>query len=598
MSIHKLTRERLLSIPTTEKQLNPGQIVQGKILKIYPNNKAQIQIGAQKMIAQLQASLSIGERYHFQVQAAEEFIHLKVIGESLTSQPEANVEKLLESLNIKTSKANINFVQSLINEKIPIEKQRLTEALNLMERVNHSLSTKDIIRQMVAHKLPLTPAVYHAIETNRIHAFSEEMNALLQQLRQAPTTQLNETLINQLNLLLEHPIQRGSIVAEQVQNLSTANQQQLFNILKNIRLINQQENMTSWQANLQKSPRENSRLEVSLHQNSSWIMEEREIIQALRQLNENGIKLQTEARQFLNRWSQTIQQSLATNQQLAPPQFTQLQSDLTKLIIPLVTKEHGIQLQLTENNQVYLKGLHTLLQTIANEQTITKINQLLTAINQQEAFLSSSIKEQFLTQIRHVLSFTGLAYEHTLNEQTTEEQTATIKSMLIQLTKQFDGSLNERAQHILHMINGMQLQSVNETSNFIQANLLIPGEKLSLNNDLYLDFESKKTEDGKINPDYCRILFYLDLASLKETIIDMNIQNRFVTITIFNEATQMKELLIPFQQKLKDRLQAIDYELVQVTFKPLQELDTKQQINKSSKSATHQNAYEGFDYRV
>lgn len=44
--------------------------------------------------------------------------------------------------------------------------------------------------------------------------------------------------------------------------------------------------------------------------------------------------------------------------------------------------------------------------------------------------------------------------------------------------------------------------------NFIQASMQIPGGKLATNNDLYIEFESKKTEEGQINPDYCRILFY------------------------------------------------------------------------------------------
>src|SRR5699024_10101587 len=107
-----------------------------------------------------------------------------------------------------------------------------------------------------------------------------------------------------------------------------------------------------------------------------------------------------------------------------------------------------------------------------------------------------------------------------------------IKSMLIQYIQQNNASNNEQAQQLLHIMNGLQLQSIHETNSFIYASLQIPGEKLHLNNDLQLEFESKKTEDGKINPDYCRILFYLELTNLDETIIDMHIQNRYISITV------------------------------------------------------------------
>src|SRR5690625_7465637 len=108
--------------------------------------------------------------------------------------------------------------------------------------------------------------------------------------------------------------------------------------------------------------------------------------------------------------------------------------------------------------------------------------------------------------------------------------------MLIQMIQQHDGVNRERAQQLLDFINGLQLQSVNETSNFIQASLQIPGAKLALNSDLHLDIDGEKTENGMVNPDHCRILFYLDLKNLKETIIDINIQIRTEAVTIlYNE---------------------------------------------------------------
>lgn len=60
MDIHKIT-DRLMNISSAEQTFKTGQIMKGKILKIYPNNKAQIKLASQNMIAQLELPLVVGE---------------------------------------------------------------------------------------------------------------------------------------------------------------------------------------------------------------------------------------------------------------------------------------------------------------------------------------------------------------------------------------------------------------------------------------------------------------------------------------------------------------------------------------------------------
>lgn len=591
MTIQQLTRERLFAVTETQRRLQPGQITQGEILKIYPNNKAQIQLGTQTMVAQLEASLSIGERYHFQVQSTDEFIHLKVIGDRLTKQTETNARNLLNALSLKVNNEKADFVQTLMNEKVPFDRKRLVQAFKLMEQMDKKSGAKDIIRQIFARGLPLETSVFKAIHATRVNGFSDEMKGLLHQLRQVPaTTPLHQTLVNQLSQLIERPAMTEVVFAEQILSGSTSEQQHLLSIVKNLSLIDKHIDLTSWQHSLLTSAKEK---QPPLQTN------EVNLRQALRQMNTNGVRLQVEAQQFLEKWGQLIQRSATTDTPLTEKEFSQIKNKLTRNILPFLTTEHGDRLQSISNNRMQMTTLHTLLQTLSNEQTFTKTDQLLTAVKQQEMFLNSSIKEQLLIQIQQVLSSTGLSYEHTLlQNMAEEEQVATIKSLLIQLTQQADGTLNERAQQLLHLINGLQLQSMNESNNFIQASLLVPGEKLHLNNDLYLDFESKKKADGKVDPDYCRILFYLDLSNLKETIIDMNIQKRLVTITIFNEYGLPENGWEPLQQTLRENLSLIDYQLFTVSFKPLHQLDSKRQSNTSLQSSASEHSYEGFDYRI
>src|SRR5699024_1722723 len=108
--------------------LQAGQIVQGHILKLYPNHKAEIQIGLHKLIAQLEASLTLDERYNFQVQTTDNVIYLKVLGDKLTKQANQNGMALLKQLGLKGNKHHAAFLQSLIAEGIPFDIVQLKQA--------------------------------------------------------------------------------------------------------------------------------------------------------------------------------------------------------------------------------------------------------------------------------------------------------------------------------------------------------------------------------------------------------------------------------------------------------------------------------------
>lgn len=60
--------------------------------------------------------------------------------------------------------------------------------------------------------------------------------------------------------------------------------------------------------------------------------------------------------------------------------------------------------------------------------------------------------------------------------------------------------------------------------------------------------EWKNEKDGKIDSNYARILFYLNLEALKETVIDMQVQNRIVSIYVYNELEGLDVLAEPLKK--------------------------------------------------
>jgi hypothetical protein len=94
-----------LPLDSKMNSFQPGQILNGKIIKLFPNGMASLQVGSQKMVAQLEASLDVQHRYWFQVQPGDGKVKLKVIGivpETRFSQGVNYITGLMNDLSIST----------------------------------------------------------------------------------------------------------------------------------------------------------------------------------------------------------------------------------------------------------------------------------------------------------------------------------------------------------------------------------------------------------------------------------------------------------------------------------------------------------------
>lgn len=391
MDIQQLQPAKRINGEMRTPLLKQGDIIQGKVLKLYPNQRAQIQLGLQKMTARLETALAAGEQYHFHVQSTDKETRLQVLGDRLNEQVESDATRLLRQLGIKPTKQHKALIEQLTSEKIPFTKTQLSDAFFLSSRAGNKTQAQQTIVRLLTQNLPLTEAVFDAVYTKHTSDFSEQLEALLSQLSKIPeSAELQQKLIERISLLIGH-----------------------------------------------------------------------------------------------------------------------------------------------------------------------------------SSLLSKNPSSVFSDHLHQVLQFTGLDYE---NQPKKNQQAETIKSMILQLANNSEGKLGNRAQQILHFINGLQLNSVDETPNMIQACLQLPCDKLELNRDLYLEFSGKKTKTGKLGTDHCRILFYLDLKHLHETVIDMNVQKRAVSLTVYNDYSNLERNLLGLKPTFKDMLHKLDYHLSNVIVQPLKQV--------------------------
>ncbi len=204
------------------------------------------------------------------------------------------------------------------------------------------------------------------------------------------------------------------------------------------------------------------------------------------------------------------------------------------------------------------------------------------------------IKEH-LQKLLHTI---GYSYENELLSNTDSKgaQWNQLKPLLLELLKQdAPVPVKELANALTDKITGLQLLS-QESGPITQLMLQFPLHFQHHSMDATLQYSGRKTKDGKIDSDYCRILFYLDLAYLKETAIDMQVQKRIVNITVFNENREIEPLMKGMLASLRIKLNEVQYSLSSLDFKSFQE-DKKNKIDINTKR-NNSAYYKGVDYKI
>lgn len=81
-----------------------------------------------------------------------------------------------------------------------------------------------------------------------------------------------------------------------------------------------------------------------------------------------------------------------------------------------------------------------------------------------------------------------------------------------------------------------------------------------------VQWSGRRKNGGKIDSNYCKIIFYLNLQFMKETLVEMNVQNRIVSIRISSLKKGLQEAVKPFLPALKEGLSKTGYTLSDVRF--------------------------------
>ncbi|CAM3752844.1 hypothetical protein [Alkalicoccus chagannorensis] len=553
----------------TSIQLRQGQVFQGTITQIYPGSSAQLQLGQMNLTAHLEAQLEKGRSYWFRVQSSEGMPRLQVLENVRPVEQgrnaSAEARQVLQQMGLQPTRTAEQALQHFTRENIPVNRETMQQAVQqLQQSPLAQRESLQLMGTMLRQDMPLTQASFQGMASLQMPASSAgAMGELLQQLRAAPAQgQASQQLQQVLSSLLSRsdPAASGPQLQQLAQMAASGNSQQQAQAAA----VLQQIGVSS--AGSPQAVMEHFRQQVLQPSNS----------QALQSLFPD----QAAAVRAAAEGTGSQQPSTPLQQMTAPQLFQQLMGSL-RLDTPQAVQQL-VQL-MGGGGQEPLRMLDQFVRNAPPQQlraAWTSLQQL-----DQSNWTGSSTAGQMGMQqgqsqaqagdpaLRMLMQQLGLQHEASLRggsgqQPAQTDAQASLKSALMQYLEQPANAAGRgQAEFLLNRVTGSQLMSHEQQQPSQQLLVQIPLTMFEKHTDMTLQWSGKKEEDGSFNADHCRILFYLQLDALKETVVDVQIQKRVVQVTVYNDEPKPRNVDSIWGPLLKESLENMEYRLSSVQWK-------------------------------
>ncbi len=609
MNFNTISSQQTVAQQSKPLVLREGQVFHGSIKQLFPNQVAEVQVGANKLVATLETPLKAGDSHYFQVTNTSGQIELKVVTGPMNQAGSTHqMNQLIESMNLPKSAEMRQILNQFIRNDIPVLREQLLQAEAWMKAIPNSESKTVALQamtRMIELKMPFTNDVFQALMNgSKITGMSEMLSTLMQRITQDTTVNnaVRANIQNQLQIIQQPLMQHvgGNILATLLTTLlndssSMENKIQLLALMKQAGLVNEQATLT----NIIPTASASSTSKANIGQLMTQLVNSNsanigQAVQNLQMYILQDQSLLQDQKTVLNEQLKRFMQMPKSNESVF--QFAkQLENELIKIFAtnqlanPSLTNNQG----LTPKDQL----LSLLKLDSSNHQPLIELTKL--ANSSQDTFVQTIAKNAELTmqanldskQIEQAMKATlrslGLNYEFILSSNKIDQLDNGIQSLKPQLMHiindgQISFPVRESAELLLARINGMQLLS---TDNGYQHQIVmqIPLDFLGKRMDATMHWSGRMKDDGKIDSDFARILFYLQMEALKETVIDMQVQNRIVSLTVFNENTYLQPLAERLKELLAIGLEEKGYQLSGVQLKTFEDQNTPVEQEKVSK---------------
>ncbi|TFB23227.1 hypothetical protein E3U55_05260 [Filobacillus milosensis] len=610
-------------IPTTKLDhrqsntltLKEGQVVTGRVMKFFPGNKAVINLSGHQVVAQLDASLQANQNYLLQVKGISPAVQLQVVHQQSVASYDEAAQTLLNLSGVKASKAEHALLANMLKQQLPLQTNNIDSLIQLA-KANHVPNQQQILSEMVQRQLPLNQEVFNSIHQriNQPLAFTQIVDQLQTQIQQSGQSQELCQLSNRLDLLSSKSISNQKLLESFVfQTLKEVGQgsHTTFQMLQKAGLVSNQMTYQEW-SNTWSNWAKQNKIQLSAGSQQSSLpplpfnYSANQIAESISQLSQQQFINDPKQLQLMKSIAQQLVQvqnsSVNSYQQnllsrgLDSTLWNQMSAKLPDHIQPVMQ-----QLQSFVSNQNW-NQVQQLLQSSDGQQLLNQINQLINSqvssteqrgLSFWQSMVSLNSPQNVDFNLSHIKSFLQMTQAEASPNQDYPSLSSLIRSVQGQTNQT---AFNESLQQMNQIINSIHLSNTDISQRDLTSfTIQFPKDMFNLNQDLFMEFEGKKQEDGTIHPKQCRVIFYLDLPNLNETIMDMHVQNGHVDLSVYHDQPEHLRLLTkPLIASLNDKLQKQDYSSVQVQFKSIHEEHNKEKSIKYTSNEWQQ----GVDFRI
>lgn len=183
------------------------------------------------------------------------------------------------------------------------------------------------------------------------------------------------------------------------------------------------------------------------------------------------------------------------------------------------------------------------------------------------------------------------------------EAADTLKGVLLQVMGSSDAppAVKDAAGQLIQQLTGQQLLlNTDRTSPFAQVTLFLPLRGADGQETASIHIQSRRGRKGELDAANCRLWFDLDMKQLGQTMVDVHVVDRMVSLKLHNNNPWVLELLEERRDDAAAAIESIGYQLSSLRTESLPGLDLAAASAKNTARLTDYvpDSYKGVDYRI
>ncbi|MED3386706.1 hypothetical protein [Bacillus subtilis] len=535
------------------------RLLLGKVLRLLGDQHALIQVGNQTVQGKLETQLRPQAYYWFSYEkkTAEQAGRLQVV-QSFDQNPKTIQDaagKLLNALSVKTSNAALMMTGAMLKSKTPVTENDIKTAVRWMDTLPSQDTKKAVETVLFALKRDLP---IHSEILNGVHAVKspvplhQHVSQLLQAIDQNPQqSQMMSKLKEAVTVLLNSEI---DVHAERLID-------KLISLTDNTKAPSPANTAGSRELSTPAGSPGKVSLPIANHTAERRSIQEEPVKTAA----DIPIK---EARQLLVKLTESAEKnSLQIVKEAANWIKAAASSGDSKSLAASAVLQAA---QVTDQEaEVFLKAVQQTAPHLADKADVLSfLSKVKTAIGARDEVAFIKAFEQGSAVISG------------------EMQSIKLALSALRASHEVAEPVKQEADQLFHKLNG-QLFMQQDHPSYSQIVMSFPMFSKSGVQDMTVLFKGKKEADGKLDPSHCRLLFLLQLDTLKETVVDCLVQQKVMTITIETDF-ELQAAIDPMVPALKQGLKEMGYSLSGVNAKKRVHTEEKASIDQYITSISDQ----------